>query len=395
MSAVRVQWRVLDAALAVALTAAAVAEIALGGYGPVTALCAAVVTLSLNWRRSFPLTVLVVAACAWTVPILLGLVPSEAATTPLVALLVAVYSVGRHASTPRAVLGAAVALATSLASDLRMAHPGVSDFGFTLILISWPWFAGFALRSHAQTNAALADRARLLEAERDAKAQAAVAAERASLARDLHDIIAHCVSVMVVQAGAAEQVFDQQPARARAALRAIGDSGRGALADLRRLLVLLRQGELEPGLAPQPGTGDLGTLAAQVRAAGLPVQLDIEGDSQALDPGLDLAVFRVVQEALTNTLKHAQPGAKASVVVRYQPDALQVSVTDDGTPAAGAVDLPGGHGLAGMRERLALYGGDLQAGPRAGGGYQLTARFPLPGAPADSGDEPVRGHSRP
>jgi signal transduction histidine kinase len=246
-------------------------------------------------------------------------------------------------------------------------------------LISWPWFAGFALRSHAQANAMLADRARLLEAERDAKAEAAVAAERASLARDLHDIIAHCVSLMVVQAGAAEQVLDRQPARAREALRAIGDSGRGALADLRRLLALLRQGELEPGLAPQPGTGDLDTLTAQVRAAGLPVQLNVEGGPQDLPPGVDLAVFRVVQEALTNTLKHAQTGAKASVMVRYQPDMVTVTVTDDGKPVSDASNDTTGQGLAGMRERLALYGGDLQAGPRPGRGYQLIAQLPLQG----------------
>jgi signal transduction histidine kinase len=379
VAAEQVRWQVLDAALAAALTAAAVAEVTVDGYGPVTALFAAVVTVALNWRRSFPLTVLVIGACAWTVPILLGLVPSEAALTPLVALLIAVYSVGRHASTRRAVMGGAVALATSLISDLRMAHPGLSDFGFTAILISWPWFAGFALRSHAQANAMLADRARLLEAERDAKAEAAVAAERASLARDLHDIIAHCVSLMVVQAGAAEQVLDRQPARAREALRAIGESGRGALADLRRLLALLRQGELEPGLAPQPGTGDLDTLTAQVRAAGLPVQLNVEGGPQDLPPGVDLAVFRVVQEALTNTLKHAQTGAKASVMVRYRPDTVTVTVTDDGKPVSDTGDGTTGQGLAGMRERLALYGGDLQAGPRPGGGYQLTAQLPLHG----------------
>ena len=267
----------------------------------------------------------------------------------------------------------------------------MGDFGFTVILISWPWFAGFALRGHAQANAMLADRARLLEAERDAKAEAAVAAERASLARDLHDIIAHCVSLMVVQAGAAEQVLDRQPARAREALRAIGDSGRGALADLRRLLALLRQGELDPGLAPQPGTGDLDTLAAQVRAAGLPVQLDVEGDPQILPPGIDLAVFRVVQEALTNTLKHAQPGAKASVVVRYRPDVVQVTVTDDGKPAGQAGEGTSGHGLAGMRERLALYGGDLQAGQQPGGGYQLAASLPLHEGRVTGGGEPAHG----
>ena len=274
----------------------------------------------------------------------------EAALTPLVALLIAVYSVARHASTRRAVIGAAVALTASLASDLRMAHPGAGDFGFTAILISWPWFAGYALRSHALANSALAERAELLEAERDAKALAAVIAERARLARELHDIIAHCVSVMVVQAGAAEQVIDRQPARAREALRSIGESGRTALVDLRRLLALLRQGELAPALTPQPGLADLGPLASQVRAAGLPVHVCVEGEPVALPHGLDLTAFRVVQEALTNTLKHAGAAAQAAVVVCYRPDALQVTVTDDGTAGSDVSEGTAGHGLTGMRD---------------------------------------------
>ena len=375
MAARQIHWQALDAALAALLTVAAVAEVTVGGYGPVTAVFAAMVTIALNWRRTHPLIVIAIGAGAWTVPILLGLVPSEAALTPLVALLIAVYSVARHAPARQAVIGALVALAASLASDLRMAHPGVGDFGFTAILISWPWFAGYALRSHALANSALADRAALLEAERDAKALAAVAAERGRLARELHDIIAHCVSVMVVQAGAAEEIIDRQPDRAREALRAVGTSGRAALADLRTLLGLLRDGELAPALAPQPGIGDLGTLAAQVRAAGLPVHLSVEGEPYDLPPGIGLAVFRIVQEGLTNTLKHAG-AAQATVVVRYLPGSLQVSVTDDGRGISDAGQEGTGHGVPGMRERVSLYGGELQAGPLPGSGYQLLARLP-------------------
>ena len=376
MAARQIHWQALDAALAALLTVAAVAEVTVGGYGPVTAVFAAMVTIALNWRRTHPLIVIAIGAGAWTVPILLGLVPSEAALTPLVALLIAVYSVARHAPARQAVIGALVALAASLASDLRMAHPGVGDFGFTAILISWPWFAGYALRSHALANSALADRAELLEAERDAKALAAVAAERARLARELHDIIAHCVSVMVIQAGAAEEVIDREPARAREALRAVGDSGRAALADLRTLLGLLREGELAPALAPRPGTGDLEILAAQVRAAGLPVDLRVEGEPYALPPGIDLAAFRIVQEGLTNTLKHAA-AAQVTVVIRYLPGSLEVTVTDDGQGTSGAGQDGTGHGLVGMRERALLYGGELQSGPLPGSGYQLVARLPV------------------
>ena len=392
MAARQIRWQAMDAALAALLTVAAVAEVTVAGYGPVTAVFAAVVTVALNWRRTYPLIVIAIGAGAWTVPILLGLVPSEAALTPLIALLIAVYSVARHAPARQAVIGAAVALAASLASDLRMAHPGVGDFGFTAILISWPWFAGYALRSHALANSALADRAELLEAERDAKALAAVAAERGRLARELHDIIAHCVSVMVVQAGAAEQVIDRQPDRAREALRAVGQSGRAALTDLRTLLGLLRDSELPPALAPQPGIGDLDTLAAQVRAAGLPVHLNVEGEPCTLPPGIDLAVFRIVQEGLTNTLKHAG-AAQVTVVVRYLPGSLQVSVTDDGTgPGDAGQDSAGqdgtGHGLPGMRERVLLNGGELQAGPLPGRGYQLLARLPIEHN-RENGDDPA------
>jgi signal transduction histidine kinase len=372
----RLGQRGFDAGLAGALTVAAVVELTLGGYSALTAVFAAIVTVSLNWRRTWPLTVMVVAASAWTVPIMVGLVPSEAALTPLIALLVAVYSVARHASTRPAVIGAIVALVSAVASDLRMDHPGLGDFGFTAILISWPWFAGYALRGRELTNAALATRAELLEAERDAKARVAVTEERARIARELHDIIAHSVSVMVVQAGAAEEVLPRQPERARAALAAISATGRGALVDLRRLLGLLRDGDLPPTLQPRPGLADLDTLAGQVRSAGLPVTLRISGDTTGLPAGIDLTAFRVVQEALTNTLKHAGP-ATADVAVHSGPDGLVVTVTDTG---AGGRAGEGGHGLIGMRERVSLYGGELTAGSAPDGGFQVRARLPVEGA---------------
>ena len=372
--------RALDAGLAGALTVAAVVEVTLGGYSPLTAVFAATVTVTLNWRRAYPLVVMAVTAGAWTVPIMLGLVPSEAALTPLIALLVAVYSVARHATTRIALAGGAVAVLAALASDLRMAHPTLGDFGFTAILISWPWFAGFALRGRELTNAALAQRALLLEAERDTRARMAVAEERGRIARELHDIIAHSVSVMVVQAGAAQEVLRQRPERAETALRAIGDTGRDALLDLRRLLGLLRDGELPAVLAPQPGIGDIDALAGQVRAAGLPVTVSVLGEATAVPAGVDLTAFRVVQEALTNSLRYAGP-AEAAVTVEYARDTLLVTVTDTGTGAAPRDGAGAGHGLAGMRERVTLYGGQLEAGPRARGGYRVAARMPLGGSP--------------
>jgi signal transduction histidine kinase len=370
----RTSQRLFDAGLAAALTVAAVVELTLGGYSALTAVFAAIVTVSLNWRRTWPLTVMVVAAGVWTVPIMLGLIPSEAALTPLVALLIAIFSVARHAPTRTAVIGGVVATVASLASDLRMAHPGVGDFGFTAVLISWPWFAGYALRGRELTNAALAAKADLLEAERDAKARAAVTEERARIARELHDIIAHSVSVMVVQAGAAEEVLERRPDTVRAALAAIGATGRDALVDLRRLLGLLRQGDLAPALQPRPGVADLEALVAQVRSAGLPVTLRVSGSAADLPPGIDLAAFRVVQEALTNTLKHAGP-ATAEVTIHCGPDCLAVTVTDSG--AGLGTPSGGGHGLVGMRERVSLYGGEVDAGPDPAGGYRVSARLPL------------------
>jgi signal transduction histidine kinase len=212
-------------------------------------------------------------------------------------------------------------------------------------------------------------------------AREAVAEERARIAREMHDSVAHSVSVMVLQAGAAEQVLAVSPDRARESLQTIQDIGREAIVELRRMLGLLRDPVEDASLAPQPSVGRLDTLFGQVRAAGLPVELTIEGQPRRLPPGVDRSAYRIVQEGLTNALKHAGP-AHASVTLRYGDRALELEVLDDGR---GATDANGGgFGLIGMRERAALYGGELDAGARPGGGYALRARLPLEREPSSS-----------
>jgi signal transduction histidine kinase len=217
-------------------------------------------------------------------------------------------------------------------------------------------------------------------------------AERARIARELHDVIAHNVSVMVVQADGASYTLAADPDRAREALAAISATGRQALAEMRRLLGVLRR-EDEPAntaRAPQPGIGELGELLDQARTAGLPVSFSVEGVPRPLPDGAALAAYRIVQESLTNTRKHAGPVASASVVLRYTSDALMLAISDDGRgglagPAVPSSALPGapvgsaaaGHGLTGMRERVAMYGGSVAAGPRPGGGFEVTATLPF------------------
>ena len=214
------------------------------------------------------------------------------------------------------------------------------------------------------------DTRRATELEREAGARQAAADERNRIARELHDVITHNVSVMVVQAAAANDVFDARPERAREALHAIEDTGRQALGELRRLLDVEGGGD---GTLPQPGLARVDELVANVRAAGLPVALEIEGQRSALPDGVDLSAYRILQEALTNTLKHAR-ATKARVRVRYAADAVELEVTDDGI--GGSVEN-GGRGIVGMRERVALFGGRLDAGAQPGGGFAVRARMPL------------------
>jgi signal transduction histidine kinase len=236
------------------------------------------------------------------------------------------------------------------------------------------WVLGRALRRRRLATVELRDRAARLEREREERARAAVAEERGRIARELHDVIAHSMSVIVVQAGAAEQILEHDPARAREALRSIRRAGNDALEEMRRLLGILRHEDEELTLAPQPSIARLDELLGQARAGGLPVELVVDGQPRQLAPGVELAAYRIVQEALTNSRKHAR-AASAQVTVRYAPDALELDVVDNGRPARPSGGT--GHGLVGMRERAALYGGVLEAGARPEGGFAVHARLPL------------------
>jgi signal transduction histidine kinase len=243
------------------------------------------------------------------------------------------------------------------------------------------WVLGNSMAYRRAYYAWLEERARRAEAERDTRARIAVAAERARIAREMHDVIAHHVSVIVVQADGAAYAFDQDPARARQAIGAISHTGRQALAEMRRLLGVLRDGEESADMAPQPGLAQISELLAEARLAGLPASLTVEGEPRPLDGGRELAAYRIVQEALTNTRKHGGLGADAAVLLRYTDDGLLVQATDTGhAHADGDGDGPGpgstGHGIAGMRERVQLYGGTLRAGSLPGGGYEVTATLP-------------------
>ena len=212
-----------------------------------------------------------------------------------------------------------------------------------------------------------------LEAARTAAAQRAVAEERARIARELHDVIAHSVSVMTVQAGAVRRLLQPGQERERLALEAIESTGREALTEMRRLVGLLRRQGTVPDFSPQPSMRAVDVLVGTIREAGLPTELAVEGEPRELAPGVDLAAYRVIQEALTNALKYAGP-ARAWVTVRWREDEIEVEIANDGSSEA--VGDGTGHGLIGLRERVALVGGTIESGPRAGGGFVVTARLP-------------------
>jgi signal transduction histidine kinase len=288
-----------------------------------------------------------------------------------VVLLAASYSLGAHASLRRAVAGlaiSAVIILTCWGTALALTgHPGGVVMGVSSIPPLVFWLTGVLVRGRRQSEALTRHNATLQQ-----QAEQAAAAERARIARELHDIVAHHLSVIVLQAAAA-----RRPGKAAGpALEKIENSGRQALTETRRLLGVLHDTGEETGLAPQPGISELETLTATVRAAGLPVNLVIGGDPAAVPATADVSVYRIVQEALTNTLKHAGP-ARADVTVRCAQEAVTIEITDNGTREPGNQPPAGGHGLAGMRERAAIFGGEFHAGPQPGGGFAVRARLPL------------------
>jgi signal transduction histidine kinase len=236
------------------------------------------------------------------------------------------------------------------------------------------WIIGFTLRVRSDQAKEARERAERAELERELRARAAVADERTRIARELHDIVGHSVSVMTVQAAGVRRLLREDQEREREALLAIEETGRAALTEMRRLVGVLRRADDEPALVPQPSLERVAKLVEQTRDAGLPTELRIEGETTALAQGIDLTAYRLVQEGLTNALKHAN-ATHAEVVVRYDDGTVELVVRDDGTgDGAGGGS---GHGLVGIRERVALYGGELFAGPRAEGGFELRARLPV------------------
>jgi signal transduction histidine kinase len=241
------------------------------------------------------------------------------------------------------------------------------------------WVAGYALRERAEQAEAAEERATRAEREREAAARVAVAEERARIARELHDVVAHAVSVMVLQVGAVRHKLPDALAEDRDALRAVERAGRTALAEMRRLLAAIRPDGDEAELVPQPGLDGLDSLLEEIGRAGLPVQLHVDGEPFPLPRGIDLSSYRIVQEGLTNALKHAR-ASDADVTVRYRPDEVEIEVRDNGRGSAPSDGL--GHGLVGVRERVKIYGGEMAAGTATEGGFVLTTRLPVRGAEA-------------
>jgi signal transduction histidine kinase len=375
----RLRPPLLDVLLALALLVVVEAEVLSEHLHPYSASVpvSAVSMGVLAWRRRVPFAAILVGFAAGLIAAAAG-VSQHKPFSPIFGVFVGIYSLALYASPRRALVGLGYALACVYLEVAFAMHYGESyggtDFGFIAVLLLAPWLVGKAMRGRVEHINVLALRAEKAEREREQRAREAAREERARIARELHDVIAHSVSVMVVQAGAAEEVLRQAPERALEPIRAVQDTGRQALAEMARLLGMLRRDGEELGLAPQPGIDDLATLIEQTRLAGLPVELHVEGAPQPVPLGADLSAYRIVQEALTNARKHAGK-ARATVTLRYGAEALELEITDDG-PGTGNAD-GGGHGLVGMRERVGLFGGEFQAGPRPGGGFRVHARLPL------------------
>ncbi|MFE9626974.1 sensor histidine kinase [Streptomyces sp. NPDC006527] len=337
-------------------------------------------------RRRMPEKMLVLAGALGLAQLVLD-VPTTAADF---AMLVIVYTVAATGARWASRLALAMGLCAATLAQLRWPSDQTGVAGnvalvvFQTVPFALAWVLGDSIRTRRAYFAQLEERAARLEKEREAQAKVAVAAERARIARELHDVVAHNVSVMVVQADGAAYVLDAAPDQAKKALETISSTGRQALAEMRRLLGVLRTGEHQEGgeYVPQPDVEQIEDLVEQCRGSGLPVDFKIEGTPRPLPSGVELTAYRIVQEALTNTRKHGGPNAGASVRLVYFDDGLGLLVEDDGKGAPHELYEEGGpdgqgHGLIGMRERVGMVGGTLDAGPRPGGGFRISALLPL------------------
>jgi signal transduction histidine kinase len=371
-----------DATLAVALGALYLVEILTApefeGERVVSVLPALIFCASFGWRRRWPLVPLVLG---------FGLIElSNLAIQPLAetgaflfGIVIALYTAGAYAKGRTAVAALAVVV---IMIPFAAIEPGEAfTFGglaFFVMFFGGPFAVGRIIRWRREREKALEGRADELEQESDRRTREAVTVERARIARELHDVVSHAISVVLLQARGARRVLHDDEPQVRAALDAIEQSSSEALTEMRRLLGLLRQDADTPALTPRPTLRRVDELVASVTSAGVPVELCVEGEIGELPPGVDVSAYRIVQEALTNALKHAGP-AHVHVFIRRRDDELEVEVLDDGVGGTGhdGHDGRAGHGLIGIRERVAVYGGQLQAGERPDGGYAVQARIPL------------------
>lgn len=333
--------------------------------------------LPLGWRRRYPMAVIVLLAASVMV---WGLAVGPVVTfTSFLALILAMYAVAAHGTLARALAGAAVTAVTVTVQALTDGQPGVAnDWMYPLFYFGGAWLLGRAVRRRDERNRTLRELSLRLERERDQGARLAAAEERTRVARELHDVIAHGVSVMVVQAEAAEEVLTSRPDLAGKALEQIQTSGRQALTELRHLLGVLRQETDDHTIEPQPSMADIAALVGQVTDTGLDVTLTVRGEERPVGAGIELSAYRIIQEALTNTRKHART-TQANVDVRYRPEQVEILVTDNGTATPHGEPPSPGHGVIGMRERVASCGGSFKAGPTAEG---FSVRAVLPTQPA-------------
>jgi signal transduction histidine kinase len=332
------------------------------------------ILLPLLARRRFPFGAPVLVPAAVIVASLLddGFVPDSFVT--FLAGCATVFLMALLPDWRQALAGLAIVIGAHAVVNHQDPRGSGGNFLFGVVVFSIVWVVGFLLRRKFAEGEEAKARALRAEHEREERARAAVAEERARIARELHDVVGHSVSVMTVQASGVRRLLLPEQEREREALLIVERTGREALAEMRRMVGVLRRPEEAPARAPQPSLEHLGRLVEQAREAGLPVELRIEGNAIKLPAGVDLTAYRLVQEGLTNAIKHAR-ATRADVLVAYRDGEIEVTVSDNGTGVGNGVS--GGHGLVGMRERVSVYGGRLDAGPQPNGGYRLRARLPL------------------
>ena len=331
--------------------------------------------IALLFTRDFPFVAPLVAASAIAGSLFLAPAQDVQDTSApfLIVILFLPWCLGTYNERNRAIVGLIAIECVGFVANIRFGAP-VFDYFWIGGFIALSWATGFILSRRSEHAREMAERARRLQREQVEAADRAVAEERQRIARELHDVIAHSVSVMTVQAGAVRRLLLPEQQKERQALETVEATGRQALTEMRRLVGLLREQGAMPEFSPQPGLGTIDSLLERMREAGLPVELQVEGTPQELPPGVDLAAYRVVQEALTNALKYAGP-AQAWVTVCWGDDELQLEIANDGSGGGG--ESGSGHGLEGMRERVVLYGGEIESGRRDGGGYVVRARLPV------------------